>query len=248
MTAIANGIALHGGLIPYTATFLVFSDYARNAIRMAALMKQRQIMVYTHDSIGLGEDGPTHQPVEHIPSMRIIPNLDVWRPADATETAIAWTAAIERADGPSILALSRQNLPTVTQKVADADIAKGGYVLSDAAEPKAVLIATGSEIKLALDAQAALAAEGIAVRVVSMPCTNVFDRQDKAYRVAVLGAHVPRIAIEAAHSDFWRKYVGLHGAVIGIDRFGESAPAGQLFDLFGFTVANVVNTTKALVS
>ena len=217
MTAIANGIALHGGLIPYTATFLVFSDYARNAIRMAALMKQRQIMVYTHDSIGLGEDGPTHQPVEHIPSMRIIPNLDVWRPADA-------------------------------QKVADADIAKGGYILSDAAEPKAVLIATGSEIKLALDAQAALAAEGIAVRVVSMPCTNVFDRQSKEYRIAVLGSHIPRVAIEAAHSDFWRKYVGLHGAVIGIDRFGESAPAGQLFDLFGFNVANVVKTAKALLS
>ena len=248
MTAIANGIALHGGLLPYTATFLVFSDYARNAIRMAALMKQRQIMVYTHDSIGLGEDGPTHQPVEHIPSMRIIPNLDVWRPADATETAIAWTAAVERADGPSILALSRQNLPTVTQKVSDADIAKGGYVLSDMADAKAVLIASGSEVKLALDAQAALAAEDIATRVVSMPCTNIFDRQDKAYRIGVLGAHVPRVAIEAAHPDFWRKYVGLHGTVIGIDRFGESAPAGQLFEMFGFTVANVVATTKALLA
>jgi len=248
MTAIANGLALHGGLIPYTATFLVFSDYARNGIRMAALMKQRQIMVYTHDSIGLGEDGPTHQPVEHIPSLRIIPNLDVWRPADATETAIAWTSAIDRADGPSLLALSRQNLPTVTQKIADADIAKGGYVLSDMADAKAVLIATGSEIKLALDAQAALAGEGIATRVVSMPCTNVFDRQDKAYRLSVLGAHVPRIAIEAAHPDFWRKYVGLHGAVVGIDRFGESAPAGQLFEMFGFTVANVVKTAKELLS
>ena len=248
MTAIANGIALHGGLIPYTATFLVFSDYARNAIRMAALMKQRQIMVYTHDSIGLGEDGPTHQPVEHIPSMRIIPNLDVWRPADATETAVAWTAAVERTDGPSVLALSRQNLPTVTQKVGDADIAKGGYVLSDVLDPKAVLIATGSEVKLALDAQAALANEGVAVRVVSMPCSNIFDRQSREYRVSVLGAHVPRIAIEAAHPDFWRKYVGLHGAVIGIDRFGESAPAGQLFDLFGFSVANVVATTKALLA
>ncbi len=248
MTAMANGIALHGGLIPYTATFLVFSDYARNAIRMAALMKQRQIMVYTHDSIGLGEDGPTHQPVEHIPSLRIIPNLDVWRPADATETAIAWISAVDRNDGPSVLTLSRQNLPTVTQQIADADIARGGYILSDVAEPKAVLIATGSEVKLTLDAQAALAAEGIAVRVVSMPCTNVFDRQDKDYRIAVLGKHLPRIAIEAAHSDFWRKYVGLHGAVIGIDRFGESAPAGQLFELFGFTVANVTATTKALVA
>ncbi len=248
MTAIANGIALHGGLIPYTATFLVFSDYARNAIRMAALMKQRQIMVYTHDSIGLGEDGPTHQPVEHIPSMRIIPNLDVWRPADATETAIAWVSAVDRKDGPSILALSRQNLPTVTQKVSDADIARGGYILSDAAQPKAVLIATGSEVKLALDAQAALAAEGIAVRVVSMPCTNAFDRQSQEYRVSVLGSHIPRVAIEAAHPDFWHKYVGLHGSVIGIDRFGESAPAGQLFEMFGFTVANVVATTKSHLS
>jgi transketolase len=247
MTAIANGLALHGGLVPYTATFLVFSDYARNGIRMAALMKQRQIMVYTHDSIGLGEDGPTHQPVEQIPSLRVIPNLDVWRPADATETAIAWTAAVDRKDGPTLLALSRQNLPTVTAKVSDADIARGGYILSDAAEARVVLIATGSEVKLALDAQAALAGEGIAARVVSMPCTNVFDRQDKAYRLSVLGAHIPRVAIEAAHPDFWHKYVGLHGAVIGIDRFGESAPAGQLFDLFGFTVANVVETAKALL-
>ncbi|MGE5946285.1 MAG: transketolase family protein, partial [Betaproteobacteria bacterium] len=248
MTAIANGLALHGGLVPYTATFLVFSDYARNGIRMAALMKQRQIMVYTHDSIGLGEDGPTHQPVEQIPTLRVIPNLDVWRPADATETAIAWTAAVDRKDGPTLLALSRQNLPTVTTKVSDADIARGGYILSDAAEARVVLIATGSEVKLALDAQAALAGEGIAARVVSMPSTNVFDRQDKAYRLSVLGAHIPRVAIEAAHPDFWHKYVGLHGAVIGIDRFGESAPAGQLFDLFGFTVANVVETAKALLS
>ncbi|MCE1238708.1 MAG: transketolase [Azonexaceae bacterium] len=248
MTAIANGIALHGGLIPYTATFLVFSDYARNAIRMAALMKQRQIMVYTHDSIGLGEDGPTHQPVEHIPSMRIIPNLDVWRPADATETAIAWISAVDRKDGPSLLALSRQNLPTVTQQVADADIAKGGYVLAENAEAQITLIATGSEVKLALDAQAALAGEGIAARVVSMPCTNVFDRQSADYKASVLGACKKRIAIEAAHPDFWRKYVGLHGAVIGIDRFGESAPAGQLFEMFGFTVGNVVATAKALLS
>jgi len=249
MTAIANGLALHGGLVPYTATFLVFSDYARNAIRMAALMKQRQIMVYTHDSIGLGEDGPTHQPVEHIPSLRIIPNLDVWRPADATETAIAWTAAVDRQNGPSLLALSRQNLPTVTQNVADADIAKGGYVLSECAgEAQITFIATGSEIKLALDAQSALAGEGIATRVVSMPCTNVFDRQSAEYKASVLGGCKKRIAIEAAHPDFWRKYVGLHGAVIGIDRFGESAPAGQLFEMFGFTVANVVKTAKALLS
>ena len=249
MTAIANGIALHGGLVPYTATFLVFSDYARNAIRMAALMKQRQIMVYTHDSIGLGEDGPTHQPVEHIPSMRIIPNLDVWRPADATETAIAWAAAVDRKNGPSLLALSRQNLPTVTANVSNDDIARGGYVLSEAAgEAQLTFIATGSEIKLALDAQAALAAEGIATRVVSMPCTNVFDRQSADYKAAVLGGCKKRIAIEAAHPDFWRKYVGLHGAVIGIDRFGESAPANQLFEMFGFTVANVVKTAKALLS
>jgi len=248
MTAIANGLALHGGLIPYTATFLVFSDYARNGIRMAALMKQRQIMVYTHDSIGLGEDGPTHQPVEHIPSLRIIPNLDVWRPADATETAIAWASAIDRTDGPSLLALSRQNLPTVTQKIADADIAKGGYVLAEAdGEAQLTLIATGSEIKLALDAQAALASEGIKARVVSMPCTNVFDRQSAEYKAGVLGTCKKRIAIEAAHPDFWRKYVGLHGAVIGLDHFGESAPAGQLFELFGFTVANVVKTAKELV-
>ena len=249
MTAIANGIALHGGLIPYTATFLVFSDYARNAIRMAALMKLRQIMVYTHDSIGLGEDGPTHQPVEHIPSLRVIPNLDVWRPADATETAIAWAAAVDRQNGPSLLALSRQNLPTVTQNAADADIARGAYVLSDCAgEAQITFIATGSEVKLALDAQAALAGEGIATRVVSMPCSNVFDRQSDEYKGAVLGGCKKRIAIEAAHPDFWRKYVGLHGAVIGIDRFGESAPAGQLFEMFGFTVANVVKTAKALLS
>ncbi|WP_303787294.1 transketolase [Azovibrio restrictus] len=245
MTAIANGIALHGGLIPYTATFLVFSDYARNAIRMAALMRQRQIMVYTHDSIGLGEDGPTHQPVEHIPSLRLIPNLDVWRPCDATETAVAWAAGIERMDGPTLLALSRQNLPTVTGAIAAETIRKGGYVLSDAEHPKAVLIATGSEVKLALDAQAALAAEGIPVRVVSMPCTSVFDRQSKEYKLAVLGSHVRRIAIEAAHGDYWYKYVGLHGAVIGINEFGASAPAGKLFEHYGFTVANVVNTVKA---
>ncbi len=247
MTAIANGIALHGGLIPYTATFLVFSDYARNAIRMAALMKQRQIMVYTHDSIGLGEDGPTHQPVEHIPS-----------PAHHPERRCLASGRRHR-NGHRLDRRRRtyrrpEHPRPVAPEPADRDAKRrrcrhrrGGYMLSDAADARAVLIATGSEIKLALDAQAALAAEGIAVRVVSMPCTNVFDRQDKAYRSAVLGAHIPRIAIEAAHADFWRKYVGLHGAVIGIDRFGESAPAGQLFDLFGFTVANVVKT-KALLS
>ena len=249
MTAIANGIALHGGLVPYTATFLVFSDYARNAIRMAALMKIRQIMVYTHDSIGLGEDGPTHQPVEHIPSMRLIPNLDVWRPADATETAVAWACSVNRADGPSVLALSRQNLPTVTGAITNETIAKGGYVLAEAAgEAQLTLIATGSEIKLALDAQAALAGEGIVARVVSMPCVEAFERQSAAYKASVLGTCKKRIAIEATQPDLWRKYVGLHGAVIGIDRFGESAPAGKLFELFGFTVANVVATAKSLLA
>ena len=245
MTAIANGLALYGGLIPYTATFLVFSDYARNAIRMAALMKQRQIMVYTHDSIGLGEDGPTHQPVEQIPSLRLIPNLDVWRPCDAVETAIAWAAGIERQDGPTLLALSRQNLPVVTGDIDAETIKKGGYILSDAKDPQAVLIATGSEIKLALDAQKALAAENIPARVVSIPSTSVFDRQDKAYQQSVLGKHVRRVAIEAAHGDFWRKYVGLHGEVISINTFGASAPAGKLFEHFGFTVENVVSVVKA---
>jgi transketolase len=247
MTAIANGLALHGGFIPYTATFLVFSDYARNAIRMAALMQQRQIMVYTHDSIGLGEDGPTHQPVEHVASLRLIPGVDVWRPADTTETAVAWVAAVERDNGPSILALSRQNLPPVCAKALPADIRRGGYVLADAANAQAVLIATGSELKLALDAQAALAAEGIATRVVSMPCADVFDRQDKAYRDDVLGKGLPRVAIEAGRTDGWYKYVGLDGAVVGLDRFGESAPAGELFKLFGFTVDRVVAQVRALL-
>ena len=247
MTAIANGLALHGGLIPYTATFLVFSDYARNAIRMAALMKLRQIMVYTHDSIGLGEDGPTHQPVEHVASLRLIPNVDVWRPADASETAVAWVAAIERRDGPTILALSRQNLPTVTASVAAESMRRGAYVLADCAAPQAVLIATGSEVKLALDAQRALADQGIAVRLVSMPCAEVFDRQDAAYRATVLPRGVPRVAVEAGVSGFWRKYVGLEGAVIGIDRFGESAPAARLFDSFGFTVTNVVAAVRSVL-
>ncbi|MDR0716829.1 MAG: transketolase [Azoarcus sp.] len=244
MTAIANGLALHGGLIPYTATFLVFSDYARNAIRMAALMRQRQIMVYTHDSIGLGEDGPTHQPIEHIPSLRLIPGLDLWRPCDAVETAAAWIAAIERADGPTLLALSRQNLPTVTAAIAPETIRRGGYILADADDPQVVLIATGSEVKLALDAKAALEKEGIAARVVSMPSTSVFDRQSREYQLSVLGKHVRRIAIEAAHGDFWRKYVGLHGEVIGIDTFGASAPAGKLFEHFGFTVGHIVDVVK----
>ncbi|MCL1826207.1 MAG: transketolase [Betaproteobacteria bacterium] len=250
MTAIANGLALHGGLIPYTATFLVFSDYARNAIRMAALMRQRQIMVYTHDSIGLGEDGPTHQPVEHIPSLRLIPNLDVWRPCDAVETAAAWIAGIERTDGPTLLALSRQNLPTVTGNIDADDIKKGGYILAEAeaGAPQAILIATGSEVKLALDAKAALEKEGIPTRVVSMPSTNVFDRQSPEYRLKILGQHVRRIAIEAAHGDFWRKYVGLDGSIISIDTFGASAPAGRLFEHFGFTVGHVVKAVKGATS
>ncbi|MDR2924920.1 MAG: transketolase [Azoarcus sp.] len=249
MTAIANGLALHGGFIPYTATFLVFSDYARNAIRMAALMRQRQIMVYTHDSIGLGEDGPTHQPVEHIPSLRLIPNLDVWRPCDALETAAAWIAAVERTDGPTLLTLSRQNLPTVTSHIDAGNIKKGGYILADAANPKIVLIATGSEVQLALASKAALDAEGINARVVSMPSTNVFDRQSAAYRREVLGGeNVRRVAIEAAHGDFWRKYVGLEGAVISLDAFGASAPAGELFEHFGFTVRNVVGAAKGMVN
>jgi transketolase len=248
MTAIANGIALHGGLIPYTATFLVFSDYARNAIRMAALMKQRQIMVYTHDSIGLGEDGPTHQPVEHIPSLRIIPNLDVWRPADATETAIAWTAAVDRKMA-RVCSPCRARTCRPSRRTSRRRHRQGRLrAVRVPGEAQITFIATGSEIKLALDAQAALAGEGIATRVVSMPCTNVFDRQSADYKAACSAPARSASPSKPAHPDFWRKYVGLHGAVIGIDRFGESAPAGQLFELFGFTVANVVKTAKALLS
>ena len=249
MTAMANGISLHGGLIPYTATFLMFSEYARNALRMAALMKLRQICVFTHDSIGLGEDGPTHQPVEQIASLRLIPNMDVWRPADSVETVVAWAAAIERADGPSSLCLSRQNLPFVKRDARTiANIRRGGYVLSDCnGTPKAVLISTGSEVELALKAQAQLKEEGIAVRVVSMPSTNIFDRQDEAYRDAVLTRGIVRVAVEAGVTNGWYKYVGLEGRVIGLDRFGESAPAGVLFKEFGFTVANVVATVKTVI-
>ncbi len=249
MSAIMNGIALHGGYIPFGATFLTFSDYSRNAIRMAALMKIRSLFVFTHDSIGLGEDGPTHQSVEHISSMRLIPNLDNWRPCDTVESAAAWAHAVKRNDGPSTLIFSRQNLPyqeRSAQKIAD--IQRGGYVLQDAAEAKAVLIATGSEIELAVKSAAALAEQGIAVRVVSMPSTDVFDRQDAAYKAAVLGKGLPRIAIEAGVTSFWYKYVGLEGAVVGIDTFGESAPAGVLFKHFGFTVDNVVAQVKATLA
>ncbi len=244
MCAIMNGLALHGGMIPYGGTFLVFSDYARNAIRLAALMKRRVIYVFTHDSIGLGEDGPTHQPVEHLASLRLIPNLDVWRPCDTVETAVAWSAALQRKDGPGMLVLSRQNLPCVPH-ASITDIARGGYVLADAPGARAVIIATGSEVSLALAAQKQL---DIPVRVVSMPSTSVFDRQDAAYREAVLPRGLPRIAVEAGVSAYWRKYVGLEGAVVGIDTFGESAPAADLFRHFGFTSDNVANAVRSVLS
>ncbi|WP_300435036.1 transketolase [Zoogloea sp.] len=255
MAAIANGVALHGGLIPYTATFLMFSEYARNALRMAALMKLRQIFVFTHDSIGLGEDGPTHQPVEQTATLRLIPNMDVWRPCDTTESAVAWASAIERATGPSSLAFSRQNLPFQPRTAAQtADIRRGGYVLSEAGtpsqpvSPQAIIIATGSEVALAMAARKQLADEGIAVRVVSMPSTNVFDRQDAAYRASVLPKGLPRVAVEAGVTDGWRKYVGLEGEVIGLDRFGESAPAGELFAYFGITTEAVVAAVKKVIA
>ncbi|TWI65504.1 transketolase [Pseudoduganella lurida] len=249
MSAIMNGIALHGGFIPFGATFLTFSDYSRNALRMAALMKQRSIFVFTHDSIGLGEDGPTHQSVEHISSLRLIPGLDNWRPADTVESIVAWGAAVKRKNGPSTLIFSRQNLPYQERSEQTvADIAKGGYILSDEADAKVVLIATGSEVELAQNSAAALRAEGIAVRVVSMPSTDVFDRQDAAYKAAVLGKGIPRVAIEAGVTDFWYKYVGLEGAVVGIDTFGESAPAPVLFKHFGFTVENVVAKAKSVMA
>jgi transketolase len=242
MAAIMNGLTVHGGIIPYGGTFLTFSDYARNALRMAALMKVRNIFVFTHDSIGLGEDGPTHQAVEHAATLRYIPNMDVWRPCDTTETAAAWIAAIERRDGPTSLLLSRQNLPFVERSPAQiADIGRGGYVIAEAAggQVQAVLIATGSEVGLAIETQKLLGAKGVSVRVVSMPSTNVFDRQPDAYRSAVLPPKVKRVAVEAGVTDFWRKYVGLDGAVLGIDRFGESAPGSELFKFFGFTPDNL---------
>lgn len=249
MSAIMNGIALHGGYLPFGATFLTFSDYSRNAIRMAALMKIRSLFVFTHDSIGLGEDGPTHQSVEHISSMRLIPNLDNWRPCDTTESTVAWAEAIKRTDGPSTLIFSRQNLPFQERSAQQvADIARGGYILQDAADAKVVLIATGSEIELAVKSAAELAVQGIPARVVSMPSTDVFDRQDKAYQLTVLGKGLPRVAIEAGVTAFWHKYVGLEGAVVGIDTFGESAPAGVLFKHFGFTVENVVAKVKTVLA
>ncbi len=251
MSAMINGMALHGGLLPFAGTFLTFSDYARNALRMAALMKLGAIFVYTHDSIGLGEDGPTHQPVEHLASLRLMPGLDVWRPADTLESALAWVCAVERNNGPSALVFSRQNLPYLadSQRTA-ADIRRGGYVLRDPAngKPVAVIIATGSEVALALQTQDQLAAAGIAVRVVSMPATTVFDRQDAAWRERVLPAGLPRVAVEAGVTGLWHKYVGLHGRVIGIDTYGESAPAGVLFQYFGFTVERVAEAVRAVLS
>ncbi|MGI8894964.1 MAG: transketolase, partial [Casimicrobiaceae bacterium] len=256
MSAIANGLALHGGFIPYVGTFLTFSDYARNALRMAAIMKLRVIFVYTHDSIGLGEDGPTHQAVEHTASLRLVPGMTVWRPSDTVETAIAWAAALERNDGPTCLMLTRQNVPFIKR---DADviqaISRGGYVLADfdttQAGTHAVVIATGSEVGLALATREQLAKEGISVRVVSMPCTSVFDQQDAAYRASVVPRGVPRVAVEAGATDGWCKYVGTcddpTGRVVGIDTFGESAPASVLFRHFGFTVENVATAVKRVV-
>jgi transketolase len=250
MSAIMNGLSLHGGIIPYGATFLMFSEYARNALRMAALMKIRNLFVFTHDSIGLGEDGPTHQPVEQTATLRYIPNMDVWRPCDSVESTVAWARSIERKDGPSTLIFSRQNLPFQKRNAAAIKlIDKGGYILSEAADgkPQAIIIATGSEIGLAMSAQQALAESGIKVRVVSMPCTSLFDRQDQAYKDSVLLNGVKRVAVEAGTADFWYKYVGLEGAVVGMTTFGESAPAGDLFKHFGFTVDNVVKTVKNII-
>ena len=249
MAAMLNGMALHGGFIPYGGTFLTFSDYARNALRMAALMKVQNILVFTHDSIGLGEDGPTHQPVEHIASLRLMPNMAVWRPCDTTETAVAWQDAIERREGPTSLILSRQGLaPQARNAEQLADIRRGGYVLCDADNARAVIIATGSEVDLAVAAAAELAAEGIAVRVVSMPCVEVFDAQDAVYRESVLPAALDkRIAVEAGVTNGWYRYVGMSGRVIGLDNFGASAPASELFKKFGFTVDNIKSVVKELL-
>ena len=248
MAAIGNGLTLHGAFLPQAGTFLTFADYSRNALRMAALMKIRNIFVFTHDSIGLGEDGPTHQSVEHAASLRLIPGMDVWRPCDTVETAAAWIAAVERRDGPSCLLFTRQNVPFQQRDAAAiANIRRGGYVLSDASAPRAVIIGTGSELQLAMAAREKLAAEGIAVRVVSMPSTSLFDRQDAAYRDAVLPRGVPRVSVEAGVTEGWHKYVGLDGVAIGLDRFGESAPGGELFKYFGFTPEKVVSAVKSVI-
>jgi len=249
MTAIMNGVALHGGFVPYGGTFLVFSDYARNAVRMAALMKQRVILVYTHDSIGLGEDGPTHQPVEHVASLRLIPNLRLWRPCDTVETAVAWADAVDRRDGPTSLVLTRQALPAMTRDAArTAAIARGGYVLADSdGPPQCVLIATGSEVALAMEAAKGLGDKGRRVRVVSMPCTSLFDAQSQEYRDSVLPPGVPRVAIEAGVPDGWWRYVSGAGAVVGMHGFGASAPAKKLFEHFGFTRDNVIRIVEGLL-
>jgi len=250
MSAIMNGLTLHGGLIPFGATFLMFSEYARNAVRMASLMKIRSIFVYTHDSIGLGEDGPTHQPIEQTATLRMIPFMQVWRPCDAVETAVSWRAAIERSDGPSVLVFSRQNLPHMPRTEMQIKlISRGGYILSDSdGQPEAIIIATGSEVELAAKAADDLRAKGKKIRVVSMPSTNVFESQDAAYRESVLPASVTkRVAVEAGVTDGWWKYVGTNGRIVGIDHFGESAPAGQLFKEFGFTVDNVVKNVEAIL-
>jgi transketolase len=249
MFAIMNGMALHGGLLPFGGTFHMFSDYAKSALRMAALMKIRSIAVLTHDSIGQGEDGPTHQPIENTSGLRYIPNMDVWRPADSTETAVAWVMAVERTTGPTSLVLSRQAVPFIARNEGQiAAIRKGGYVVSEAqGDAQVILIGTGSEVELALKSQAALAEKGIQARVVSMPSTNVFDRQDQAYKDSILTPGVKRVAIEAGVTDFWRKYVGLEGGVVGIDTFGESAPAAALMEHFGFTVENVVKNVEAVL-
>ncbi len=250
MCAVMSGIALHGGFIPYGGTFLVFSDYARNAVRLAAIMGVRVIYVFTHDSIGLGEDGPTHQPIEHAASLRLIPNMQVWRPCDTVETAVAWACAIERKDGPTSLLLTRQNVPFVKREPPQVEsIRRGGYIISEAAgsAPRGIVIATGSEVALALAAQKLLAQEGVPVRVVSMPSTTTFDRQDAAYRESVLARGLPRVAVEAGVTDYWRKYVGLEGAVIGIDRYGESAPGGELFKHFGFTPERIAAAVKTIL-
>ncbi len=250
MSAVMNGIALHGGFIPYGATFLIFMEYARNAVRMAALMKQPVIFVYTHDSIGLGEDGPTHQPVEQLTALRATPNLQTWRPCDTVESAVAWKAAIERTDGPSSLIFSRQGLPHQQRDDQQlADVARGGYVLHDCAgSPQAIIIATGSEVQLAMAAAEQLSQAGKQIRVVSMPCAEIFEAQDAAYRESVLPSDVlARVAVEAAHMDYWYKYVGLDGRIVGMSSFGESAPAGELMQQFGFTVDNVVAAVEDVV-
>jgi transketolase len=247
MSAMMNGMALHGGFIPYGATFLIFMEYARNAVRMAALMRQRAIFVYTHDSIGLGEDGPTHQPVEQLTSLRSTPNLDTWRPCDAVESAVCWKAALQRKEGPAALIFSRQSLahqPRDNKQLAN--IAKGAYILSDCdTAPDAIIIATGSEVQLAVDAKAALEKQGRKIRVVSMPSTSVFDAQDVLYKESVLPSNVlARVAVEAGHKDFWFKYVGLDGRIVGMETFGESAPIKDLMEHFGFTVEAVVEAVE----